>query len=152
MSKNALILSVLLIFSPCSFAGAWGSGSFENDDAADWLAELEDASGTRVLVRALNGVNPKSKYIEAPECSVALAASEVVAAARGKPAEKLPPEVMAWIKRSKPRIDAALLEAARSAVQTCRDFDGSELRELWTDSKQSSPWLSETAALLERLK
>jgi hypothetical protein len=64
--------------------GAWGFGSFDNDDAADWIFELEESSGVTALVSAFKAIKP-DRYLEAPECSVALAAAEVVAALRGRP-------------------------------------------------------------------
>lgn len=33
--------------------GAWGTGSFENDAALDWVAELQAAGGPDVLDRTL---------------------------------------------------------------------------------------------------
>ncbi|MFJ5695976.1 DUF4259 domain-containing protein [Arthrobacter sp. NPDC093125] len=44
--------------------GAWGFQAFENDDALDWLEELE-AGGAEVVRHGLNAVT--DGYIEAPE-------------------------------------------------------------------------------------
>jgi hypothetical protein len=52
--------------------GAWGSDSFENDAAADWLADLCDAPNIELISDALvtvAGMN-NTEYIEVPECSV----------------------------------------------------------------------------------
>jgi hypothetical protein len=73
--------------------GAWGAGAFDNDDALDWLSELVD-SPDFALGRAVLDVTAL-EYLEAPEGSAALAAAEVVAAARGHPAALLPDEVTA---------------------------------------------------------
>jgi Domain of unknown function (DUF4259) len=146
-------LSAVLLIGvvPFAWAGAWGVGSFENDDALDWVSELQRASGPQLLVSTLQRVDEKSKYIEAPDCSVALAAAEVVAAARGKPAASLPAEVTSWIARVQPNVDARLLEAARSAVTNCRDGKNSELRDLWLEG-DGKAWLNDSARLLARLK
>jgi Domain of unknown function (DUF4259) len=63
--------------------GAWGHGSFENDDAADWVHEFE-LQGASAVVPAQESVSkiPEDEYLEAPEASVAIAAAEIVAAAR----------------------------------------------------------------------
>lgn len=36
--------------------GAWGPGSFENDDAMDWVTELEDYATDSLIIAALNTV------------------------------------------------------------------------------------------------
>ena len=51
--------------------GAWGAGSFENDDAMDWVAGLTQESGDAVLREAL-------------------------APARDDPSASLPDEVVGW--------------------------------------------------------
>src|SRR5215468_1909995 len=63
--------------------GAWGHGSFENDDAADWVHEFE-LQGASAVVSALEYISrfPEEEYLEAPGASVAIAAAEIVAAAR----------------------------------------------------------------------
>jgi len=33
--------------------GAWGTGTFENDDAADWIAELDESNTVQPVVSAL---------------------------------------------------------------------------------------------------
>lgn len=59
--------------------GAWGYLPFENDDALDWLDELEGGGGDvirRALAKANNG------YVDAPEGSIAIAAPRSLPAAR----------------------------------------------------------------------
>jgi hypothetical protein len=151
MVRPTLLVLLTLCIAPCVHAGAWGVRAFENDDALDWLSELESTSGSRLLEAAVRQVDTKARYVEAPMCSVALAAAEVIAAANGHPAQKLPPEVTAWIKRVRPRVNASLLMEARLAVERCRSPENSELRELWQESKDKTSWLDDTASLLERL-
>ena len=152
VARSPLIVFLLLIGAPCALAGAWGFGSFENDDALDWVADLEQAPGSQLLASTLRRVDAKAKYIEAPECSLAIAAAEVVAAAHGHPAKALPPEVTAWIQRVRPKVGADLLAMARSAVETCRGGKNSELRDLWQESPDAKAWSDDTANLLTRLK
>jgi hypothetical protein len=152
MLRSTLLLLLALVGVSEALAGAWGYGSFENDDALDWVAELKHASGPQILASTLRQVDSNGSYIEAPTCSLALAAAEVVAGARGFPSKTLPPEVTAWINRVRPTVSADLLAAARSAVETCRDGKNSELRELWQDSEDVKAWLADTANLLTRLK
>jgi hypothetical protein len=67
--------------------GAWDAGSFDNDDAADWLADFCDGPDGERITGALSTVAEMDagEYLEAPECSVGLAAAEVVAALKGVP-------------------------------------------------------------------
>ena len=52
--------------------GAWGAGSFENDAALDWVAELEAADGPEVLDRALRRVTEAGDgYLEVDDGAAA---------------------------------------------------------------------------------
>ena len=57
--------------------GAWGTGPFDNDDAADFADDLSDEGDTdRILAHladALTAVTDAEGYIEAPEMNRALA-------------------------------------------------------------------------------
>ncbi len=64
--------------------GAWEVGNFGNDDASDWVDDLEDASGTKLLIQAFAAVE-KTDYAESPDCCVALAAAETIATTNGHP-------------------------------------------------------------------
>jgi hypothetical protein len=111
--------------------GAWGFRIFENDDAADFVAEFEQ-EGIIPLSRALNEVC-ESEYIEAPEGSVALAAAAIVAAATGIQ-DVLPDEVEAALKSVNSwQAISGLKGQARRAVE-CVASSKSELIELWNDA------------------
>ncbi|MEU9830986.1 DUF4259 domain-containing protein [Streptosporangium sp. NPDC048047] len=63
--------------------GAWDSGPFDNDSAADWCGELGDAAPedrAEVVRRALLGAAESADYLEVDEGSAAVAAAAVVAA------------------------------------------------------------------------
>ena len=137
--------------------GAWGTGSFANDDAMDWVAELEAAADARVLHEALVAVDlgeEDEEYLDASAGSVALAAAEVVAALCGRPAASLPPEVIAWVAAHPLRPDAALVElAARAVAAVADDPARSELRDLWDEAaaEDRDAWLAGAADLARRL-
>jgi hypothetical protein len=118
----------------------------------DWIGDLGETSGPQYLAETFLRIDEKAKYIEAPDCSFALAAAEVVAAARGNPAVNIPPDINIWLERVAPNISDDLVAAARSAVAICRDGRNSELRALWLDSENAESWLDDTATLLGRLK
>ncbi|PMR61458.1 hypothetical protein C1A38_09075 [Verrucosispora sp. ts21] len=70
--------------------GTWDSGPFDNDTAADWCGDLDDADvGKRpILVReALSRAAGEADYLDADVACVAIAAAAIVAAQRpGGPA------------------------------------------------------------------
>jgi hypothetical protein len=65
----------------------WGSDSFENDGALDWIADFCDAPAKELVLNALARVAEMDFFDSpsAPECSVGIAAAEVVAALKGEP-------------------------------------------------------------------
>jgi len=129
--------------------GAWATGVFDNDDAGDWVWELEDAIGLTVLHTAFASMSSQSDYLEAPDCSIALAAAEVVAALSGHPAQALPNLVSSFVERNNSPPSSNLIATALNAVERIRS--GSELRELWDASGHSSEWLNAVADLEARL-
>jgi hypothetical protein len=129
--------------------GAWGHGSFDNDDAMDWVAGLEGAKGTLPISDALNAVRDVGDdYLEVTEAAMGLAAAEVVAALFGKPAAKLPDQVTAWVAGQKPP-KPGLVKSAKWVVQ--RVLKDSELKEQWVESDDADKWKQETEDLLQRL-
>jgi len=128
--------------------GAWGIGNFDNDDVADWLAELIESDGTDIVVPALEEATADG-YLEAPVCSIALAAAEVIAALLGNAGKALPDEVRKWVARNDTEIPHELLSLARAAVMRIKD--DSELQELWQDSDDFAQWVALQDDLLNRL-
>src|SRR4051794_37759685 len=124
--------------------GAWGARTFENDDASDWVYELEGADDDAVLRGPLAAA--AADELDAPEASCPLAAVEVVAAAAGASAHDLPPEVTAWVGAHAVSDDLRAL--ARQAVE--RVAARSELRELW-DEAGDPDWFAAVGDLQSRL-
>ena len=131
--------------------GAWGPGVFENDDASDWVWELEDDTDGSVIIEALSAVvdTPVDEQPEAPECSNALAAAEVVAAARGNRATELPSEASVWIQAHSDLVEPGLLALASGAVE--RIAIDSELKDLWEEAGDEA-WSAVVSDLLSRLR
>jgi hypothetical protein len=131
--------------------GAWGPGIFENDDASDWVWELEDDDDGSVLIEALSVVvdlDPDEDP-EADESCNALAAAEIVAAARGRHSVELPSEAREWVARNAAKVDHRLVALAAGAVE--RVSIASELKELW-DEAQDDSWSLVVRDLLDRLR
>jgi hypothetical protein len=127
--------------------GAWGSGSFENDAAADWVVDLERARTLGPVRRALGLAAVPGGYLDVDDEGAALAAAEVVAALNGAPAADLPEPVAEWLALHPHRVGRALLDLALAAVR--RVGVDSELRDL----RENDPgWRAALGALEERLQ
>lgn len=71
--------------------GAWGAGHFENDDALNFLAEVD---GPQVLEAAFKMLPPPDEgCIDASGASRAMAAAEFVAVMKGCPSADCPEEL-----------------------------------------------------------
>ena len=152
-SRIPLVPILSLVLASTAGAGAWGTGSFENDDALDWVWELEASTGSRVLDAALESAADAESYIEAPSGSYVIAAAEVLAVLVGKPSEGLPPEVMVWTKKQSFKPSSELLKTARLALANVMDEDRSELAQLWSDSGDLyQEWRSQLNDLSGRLE
>lgn len=126
---------------------AWGTGSFENDDAAGWLAKLSTIGPddlTQIFVQAAD--NPS--YLEASAASVVVAAAEVIAALNGSPPEGVPPEIIRWTTNrlaSTPELIALTLRALE------RVRKNSELKDLWLEADGLNDWIAAIQDLQTRV-
>jgi len=128
--------------------GTWGSGSFENDDAADFAYAFE-RDGLSALDAALKGA--AADYLEAPEAQRAIAAAELVAAAMGRPAA-LPAEIDVEANPFIKRMVSGLGDLRMMAIAAVDRVlaDKSELKELWEED-DASAWLAAVNDLRHRL-
>jgi hypothetical protein len=133
--------------------GAWGPGSFQNDDALDWVWELANG-GEGVVRSALQTViSAKGTYdAETGAACNALAAAEVVAAMRGRPCESVPQRAEEWLGSAKRPPAPDLVDLARRAVERVRS--DSELKECWDEARDPASreaWYAAIDDLLTRL-
>ncbi|MFT4088425.1 MAG: DUF4259 domain-containing protein [Gordonia sp. (in: high G+C Gram-positive bacteria)] len=114
--------------------GAWGSGVFDNDDAADWLVDFDEAAPADrpavigdVLQQALD-----EDYLEADLCSSVIAAAALVRQTLpGAPTyRELSDLGDAAIGELVAVVDAALIRKAVDALNVVLDPE-SEWSELW---------------------
>jgi hypothetical protein len=127
---------------------AWGTGSFENDDAAGWLAKLGTIAPddlTQIFVQAAD--NPG--YLEAPAASIVVAAAEAIAALSSSQAPGLPPEIVKWTK-NRPAPTPELRALALRALQRVRK--NSELKDLWLEADGLNDWIAAIQDLQTRLE
>jgi Domain of unknown function (DUF4259) len=126
------------------------TGNFGNDDASDWVYELEESDGPDVLKEAFKTLTGNG-YPDTPACCIALAAAEVVAAAKGKPPVDLPDDLRKWLENQEnPNAIAALSKAAITAVN--KISAKSELRDEWEESDFWREWQQVVEDLRRRLQ
>jgi len=142
-------LILLLALASATLAGAWGAGSFENDDALDWVSELIDEADTGLVYITLEEARSQP-YLEAPTASSAVAAAEAVAAMLGHPSPALPPDLETWLQRHKQRPTATQLALARDVMKRVLDVKVSELAQLWA-KEDATKWRDAIGKLLDRL-
>jgi hypothetical protein len=132
--------------------GAWGADSFENDDASDWLADFCEGPETEATSAALSTVSEMAvaDYLEAPDCCVAIAAAEVVAAQKGAPNASLNDEAKICLKTLESKADRGLVSLALKALERIKT--NSELKELWDESENPAEWYQAVGNLESRLK
>lgn len=133
--------------------GAWGTGTFENDTACDFAADVADSRDLTKIVSALDRVLASGpSYLEAPDAEEALAAAEIVARLRGKfgPQTAYTEDIDNWVKNNKLAVSDDLVNKARQAVNRVLT-PPSELLELWADSDESAQWKSAVEDALSRL-
>jgi len=131
--------------------GVWGPESFANDEALDWLCDLIDEDDPFFVHNTLDIIvdYPGDEPPEAWDCSCALAAAEMVAAAKGKPPPEFPKAANVWLERHNIEIDPQLLTSALKAVERVRT--NSELQQVWDDSPEKDSWYKSLADLINRL-
>lgn len=131
----------------------WGVGSFDNDDAMDWVNQLELAEDVSLIETTLKAITEDDeKYLEIRQCSQAIAASEVVLALVRKTQSDLPSEVTNWLSRQHlTYVDGEyFVQQALSALERIR-ID-SELKKMWDESDNGGDWHNAVGKLEARLE
>ncbi len=134
-AKLGTLLFLFSFIASAAHAGAWGYRSFENDDALDWVENNLKPEGMDAVKNAIATVTRHSGgYLQAPECSAAIAACEVLAAAQGKASPNLPKDVAAIAKSLSANVGDPIRKDACTALE--KILSKSELRALWEESKE----------------
>lgn len=150
LSAGCIVFAFGYFFFGKDKMGAWGKEAFENDDACDWLAELEDAKHLSVVDRTLGEVLlTGGDYLEAPLASEGLAAAEVVA--RLQNGEKISDGIDDWVARKKIKASEDLARKAHLAIDRILG-ENSELRELWGEGSGYDEWARSVQELRARIR
>ena len=131
--------------------GAWGSGSFENDSAADWYEALiaGDASAPILDALRVGAGTDADEHLAAPQCEEAIAAAEFVAAAHGRLSPSFPEDADDWLAEWGREVSPSAVVLARQALE--RILTESELKALWDASSDRRIWYASVNDLMSRL-
>jgi hypothetical protein len=130
----------------------WGTGSFENEDAQNFLSRLNSV-GVGDL-RQMLAQAAERDYLEARVSGAVVAAGEVVAAliaaANDETASPaIPRQILEWVGKHHGKSQPDLADVARRAVEKVRT--NSELKDLWLEAEGLNEWSAALRALETRL-
>jgi len=128
--------------------GTWGLAAFDNDDAGDFLGEVEDAGSWAPAIKAMRKVVLTFGYLEATESQRGLAAATLVAAARSRSGIPISEDETAVLAQLPPPPPFSAWLAKRT-IQ--RVLSRSELQELWAEGSELEDWRAETRKALKAL-
>ena len=114
----------------------WGAGSFENDDAQNFLGRLNSVGVDDLKSMLAHAAD--QDYLDAPESSVVVAVAEIVATARGNPPQAVPSQIAEWVGKIEGAPSSEMSELARLAVYKVRV--NSELKDLWLEAEGLNEW------------
>lgn len=133
--------------------GAWGTGSFEKDDACDFLTDVTDAGDLALIAEALDNVLTSTEYVEVGDACQAIVAVETIAAALGRASVAAQEEegLTSWLSRIRPRVDGALVIGGKQALDRILAAHCG-LRECWEDSDDFLQWQASVNELGRQLQ
>jgi hypothetical protein len=126
----------------------WGTGSFENEDAQNFLNSL-GSKEPDVLKQILSNGADRDEYLNPSESSVLIAAAEIVATAKGSPPQTVPRQITEWICKIEGAPSSEMNDLARRAVEKVRT--NSELKDLWLEADGLNEWSAALRDLEQRL-
>ena len=133
--------------------GAWGSGVFDNDAAADWALGLADG-GYEYIRSTLAVAVEAGDFLDADEGAEALAAAEAVArlGGAGGVGSAYSEPVDGWVSAQAGNAPADLVALAARAVRAVL-AESSELAELWDEAgvAEAAQWRRALEEILGRL-
>lgn len=126
--------------------GAWGTGVYDNDDAADWGLEL--GGGGLPLLEA--GLSPADGYLVSEDGAIAVAAADVVARLRSGGGEQsaYASDVIDWVQANRGVDWQPLVAPAIAVIDRVLSPGDNELYEVWADTD----FLPERLAVLREVR
>lgn len=132
--------------------GEWGHEVFENDDAGDWVYDLEEVGADHIAATLAAVADAGDADLDAGTACEGLAAAETVARLLGRPGQKdaYTESLDSWIASHPVSPSPELVRAAPSAVDRVLG-EKSELAELWAETDSGSAWRTSVEGLRMRL-
>ena len=127
--------------------GAWGTAAFDNDDASDWVYDLEKR-GIAAIESALTDAEG-SGPLEMPTDVNAIAAGEVIAAALGRSATGLREDILSLTRVLRDHVTSDHAERARIVAE--RILADSEVADLWAETDENEEWRATVDDMISRL-
>ena len=128
--------------------GAWSAGPFDNDDAADFMIELEGAPSWQMVTEAFDAVLSQPGYVELTDGARVCAAAALITIATGKSDVSAQDYHMTLDAMGPVPLGLAL--KARQALRQI-STGNSEIRELYLDSGSYANWTETIAAIDQAL-
>jgi hypothetical protein len=116
---------------------AWGTKTFEEDTANDWIQELIDSEDPREFLVESLSIDPG--FIEADQAAAILAAGETLIALLDEPRVGVPGELVDWVGDNECEDVSDLPETAVASIVKVLG-DESELRDIWNESEEFEEW------------
>jgi hypothetical protein len=118
--------------------GTWGAGPFQNDDARDFLTELNGLPAAELSGRIRSALAlPTGEYLELPQACAAIATAGLIAVARGAAFDHMGEEVTRLARSGRVIFDTQLADLALAALLRVNG-ESSEWRELWSESESGA--------------
>ncbi|MBX9652203.1 DUF4259 domain-containing protein [bacterium] len=132
--------------------GTWGEKSFDNDDACDWVFELQETDDLSAVELAFAEVEAVgNENLEPGIACNAIAACEVIARLQGNHGyqDAYTEEVDKWVASHPIKPSNELIQRAKKSLDRIL-ADNSELKYLWEDAGAKT-WLDAIDDLRKRL-
>ncbi|MGJ8672827.1 DUF4259 domain-containing protein [Rubritalea sp.] len=127
---------------------AWGTKTFEEDTANDWIQELIDADDAREFINESLSTEPG--FIEADQGSIVLAASETLIALLDEPRIGIPGELVDWVGDNECDDVSDLPVSALESIDRVLGEE-SEIRQIWSEAEDFDEWLENVEQMREVL-
>jgi len=132
----------------------WGTKTFEDDTAVDWISELAEAEETREFLLSAITLPEEDADLDYDTAVIAVAGCEVIVALLDEPRKGLPEELKDWLSDNECDDITDLPENASVALKKVL-ADDSELVTTWKEAEDYDEWkegVDELKEIIEQLE
>ncbi len=131
----------------------WGTKTFEDDTAVDWITELTEAEETREALLSAITLPEEAEDQDYDTSVIAIAACEVIVALIDEPRKGLPEDLSDWLSDNECDDITDLPDTAKAALDIVL-ADDSELVSTWKEQEDYEEWkegVDELQEIMEQL-